>query len=93
MSNENSSWVSNYGLAVLGVLPQNWRYTRIEELEDEGIIIGIQDGNHGEKHPKGNDYVPSGIPFVMAKDLINNRLDLANSHFITREQAEGLRHQ
>ena len=72
-------------------IPSGWRYLRIRDLEDEGIISDIQDGNHGELHPKSSDYVSSGVPFIMAKDLANGRLNLDDCKFITKEQAENLR--
>ncbi|MDB3940260.1 restriction endonuclease subunit S [Verrucomicrobiales bacterium] len=49
------------------------------------------DGNHGGTHPKSKDYVPEGIPFVMASDMIGGRVDTTNCKFITKEQADSLR--
>lgn len=63
----------------------------IEELEKQGTIIQIQDGNHGEKHPVGSDYVDEGVPFIMAKDIINGNVDLVNCKFLTKEHADSLR--
>ncbi len=83
--------ILEYARSVLGDLPPNWRYARVGELEAAGIIEEVQDGNHGEKHPKSTDYVPTGVPFVMAKDIINNRLNLTDCNFITRHQADSLR--
>lgn len=90
-SEKNESLFLDYARSVLGDLPDNWRYARIGDLEAEGIIEDVQDGNHGERHPKSSDYVASGVPFIMAKDIINNRLDLKNCCFITREHADSLR--
>jgi type I restriction enzyme S subunit len=64
---------------------------RLGDLEREGVIVDIQDGNHGEKHPKSSDYVPSGVPFIMAQDLVDGRLDLEHCNFIRSEQARSLR--
>jgi len=44
----------------------------IEELEKNGAILKIQDGNHGEKHPKATDYVEVGVPFIMANNISGN---------------------
>lgn len=71
--------------------PEGWSYLSIGELEAKRLIDHHQDGNHGEKHPKSTDYVASGVPFVMARDLENNRLDLEHCAFIPRELAESLR--
>ncbi len=49
------------------------------------------DGNHGEIHPKASDFVPTGVPFIMASDLKGGRVDLRGCARISPEQAEGLR--
>jgi type I restriction enzyme S subunit len=72
-------------------LPAGWRYASIGEMEAEGLISEIQDGNHGERHPKSSDYVPAGVPFVMARDLATGRLDLGGCSFIPRALADSLR--
>ncbi len=63
----------------------------IGELEKRGVIMEIQDGNHGEKHPVSDDYVESGIPFIMAKDIRNGILDLKGCKYLKKEQADLLR--
>jgi len=78
-------------MAVEHRFPRGWRYVTIAELEKDGLIAEIQDGNHGERHPKSTDYVPTGIPFVMAKDIVGDRLDLENCSFIAKTQADSLR--
>lgn len=75
----------------LGLIPQGWETPQIQELIERGVLEKNQDGNHGEKHPKSNDYVPSGVPFIMAKDLSDNILDLKNCNFLSPEQAKSLR--
>jgi len=75
----------------LGLIPEGWEVVSIGELINRGILKNNQDGNHGEKHPKANDYVANGVPFIMAKDIINNILDLENCNFISYDQAKSLR--
>jgi len=91
MGNSEALSALMFNKEFLDKLPRGWRYLRIKDLEDEGIISDIQDGNHGELHPKSSDYVSSGIPFIMAKDLVNGRLNLDECKFISRNQAEHLR--
>ena len=69
----------------------NYDRRELGELLEEGAILQIQDGNHGEKHPKANDYVNDGIAFVMANDLKGNRVDVSGAEKIPRELADGLR--
>ncbi|WP_181317856.1 restriction endonuclease subunit S [Shewanella morhuae] len=69
----------------------NSKLYTVQELVKLGIIEKPLDGNHGGIHPKSSDYVESGIPFVMASDLINGHVDIINCKFISAEQAKMLR--
>ncbi len=71
--------------------PMGWKMLTVEKAVEEGIIARPLDGNHGEKHPKGTDYVESGVPFIMANNLVGGRVDLVNCAFITEKQARTLR--
>jgi type I restriction enzyme S subunit len=68
-----------------------WRTTTIGRLVNEGVIAAPTDGNHGEIHPKGSDFVSSGIPFVMASDIENGNVNLTSCKFISKVQADALR--
>jgi len=63
----------------------------VAELIENNIIEKPYDGNHGAIHPKGDDFIDSGIPFIMASDVENGRIDLKNCKFISKEQADSLR--
>ncbi len=63
----------------------------VEDLCADGVLFSPMDGNHGGIHPKATDYVPTGIPFIMASDLINGQIDTKNCAFITPDQANRLR--
>lgn len=62
----------------------------INELVDKGIIFKPLDGNHGNIHPKSKDYISNGIPFLMANDIYNGQVDLANCKFISIDLAQNL---
>lgn len=62
----------------------------VHEAVKRGYIERPLDGNHGEKHPKGSDYVPDGVPFIMAKDLIDKHVDFEGCNHIAEEQAKTL---
>jgi len=68
-----------------------WRKTTIGQLVVDNVIEAPMDGNHGEIHPKGSDFVESGIPFIMASDIENSVIDLKGCKFITKCQADNLR--
>jgi type I restriction enzyme S subunit len=75
----------------LGEIPKGWEYISIQSLIDNKILFKNQDGNHGEIHPKSTDYVQSGIPFIMAKDILHGTINLDSCNFISNEQAKSLR--
>lgn len=64
---------------------------RIKELIAEGALVEVQDGNHGEKHPTGADYVQSGIPFLMARDFHDGQIDLEGACKIPKALGDSLR--
>jgi type I restriction enzyme S subunit len=54
-------------------------------------LLAIQDGNHGELHPKASDYVDDGIPFLMANNVRPEALDLNGCAKLSEHQARTLR--
>ncbi|MBL3657276.1 restriction endonuclease subunit S [Fulvivirga sediminis] len=69
----------------------DWKEFTVDELIKDGIIEKPLDGNHGGIHPKSGDFTEKGVPFIMASDLINRRVDYSNCKFISQLQAETLR--
>ncbi len=72
-------------------MKSNFKITSIQELEDKGIIKKIEDGNHGNDHPTSGDFIPAGIPFITARDLKNNSLNLETCNFLSKNQSDSLR--
>ena len=68
-----------------------WNTTTINELIKNGVIEEVLDGNHGAIHPKASDYVENGIPFVMASDINNGKLDIINCKYISEEVSKRLK--
>ncbi|WP_413174494.1 restriction endonuclease subunit S [Anabaena azotica] len=64
---------------------------KIQQLIDQNIIAPPQDGNHGEKHPKGKDFVEIGIPFLMASDVVDGKINFNECKYISEELALSLR--
>jgi type I restriction enzyme S subunit len=75
----------------IGEVPEEWSVFTVGELLATGVLLDVQDGNHGAQHPKAADFVQSGVPFVMARDVVGGAINLSTCAFIRREQAEGLR--
>lgn len=78
------------GIDWLSGLPDSWTVTKVW-LERVACNLELQDGNHGELHPTAEDYVPDGIPFVMANDIVGGRVDFGECKFIERPLADTLR--
>ncbi len=72
-------------------MKSNWQEYTVQDLIDLDMIEEPLDGNHGSIHPKASDYVDSGVPFIMANNLVDGNLDLEDCAFITEEQAKTLR--
>lgn len=73
------------------MLPNGWIKTLFANLIASGDILGIQDGNHGNDHPKASDYIENGIPFIMARDLKQGKIDFTTCCYISKKQADALR--
>jgi len=57
------------GVISLGIIPNDWDVKTINDLEKDGQIIEFQDGNHGELHPKSDDFTEKGKPFLTASHI------------------------
>lgn len=68
----------------------DWEKVDVRYLINEAIIEKPMDGNHGEKHPVSSEYVEDGIPFLMASDVKDGKVDLDNCKFISKSRAEKL---
>ena len=77
--------------SAVGRIPKDWDCLTINDCLKNFLILDVQDGNHGESHPKTEDFVNEGIPFVMAKDLINGQINIAGCNKITWKQYKSLR--
>jgi type I restriction enzyme S subunit len=75
----------------LGFIPSSWEVLQVQELINLDILDIPLDGNHGESHPKGDDFVNEGVPFVMASDINEGVVDLKSCKKITLDQASSLR--
>lgn len=75
----------------LGQIPKSWEFDTFAGLMGKRIIIDIQDGNHGESHPKESDYVEDGVPFVMAADIAADEINLGRCKRIPHALVRRLR--
>ncbi|MCY0857553.1 restriction endonuclease subunit S [Cupriavidus sp. D39] len=71
--------------------PKNWKTGTVKDALESGELVEIQDGNHGERHPKVSDFVSNGIPFVMANCLVDGRLDINKAYKLDPSWCKRLR--
>lgn len=62
--------------------PKGWEQASIGDLLKDGRMLQIQDGNHGEIHPKVVDFTDDGIPFIMANCMKNGALELSKAYHL-----------
>lgn len=79
-----------YKQTEVGMIPEDWDCYAVGELVNSGIIEKPLDGNHGNIHPKSGDFVDYGIPFVMANNVQDGKVDLETCSFIRKAQADSL---
>ncbi|MDT8989263.1 restriction endonuclease subunit S [Curvibacter sp. APW13] len=53
---------------------KGWDKATFGHFAKQGAILGIQDGNHGNDHPKVSDFSGTGLPFVTANVVRNGRI-------------------
>ncbi|MDI9635767.1 restriction endonuclease subunit S [Geitlerinema splendidum] len=66
-------------------------YFTIEELLQKKAILEMQDGNHGEQHPRQSDFVDKGIPFLTATHVFDNQVFLNLAPRISPDKSKKLR--
>lgn len=75
----------------LGIRDDSFELLTVAQLVANKVLEKPLDGNHGEIHPKGADFVSEGVPFIMATDVIDGRVRYDSCNFITAKQADSLR--
>lgn len=64
-------------------VPEGWALSSVGELLRDGLLIDVKDGNHGELHPKKDDFSPEGLPFVTASEVRDFRIDYTRAPRLT----------
>jgi len=78
-------------LSKVGIKDESFDLSSVRQLVADQVLKRPIDGNHGEIHPKSEDFVPEGVPFIMATDVDNGQVDYSSCSFITAKQADSLR--
>ena len=71
--------------------PKGFVKMKIGDAIETGHILKIQDGNHGEIHPKADDFLTEGTPMIFANNLRDNKLDYKGGHHLSDQVVKNLR--
>lgn len=63
----------------------------LQELLDSGAITGHLDGNHGSDYPRKEEFVETGIPYISANCMVDQRVDIEQAKFLSEERASRMR--
>ena len=71
--------------------PKGWEVKTVTELIRNGVILQVQDGNHGNDHPKVSDFSEDGIPFVTANVVRKGKILFEQCYYLDRTWLDKLR--
>jgi type I restriction enzyme S subunit len=81
-----------YKSTIIGRIPENWKTISVEDLIKYDILEQPLDGNHGDRHPKQNDFGKEGIPFITASDITTDgKLDFKQCKLLKKDKVKDLR--
>jgi type I restriction enzyme S subunit len=80
------------GIEWIGEIPEYWNELPISILRQMNLIFDLQDGNHGELHPKGDDFSSEGRPFLTANQIDDyGNIDFDTTNRLPEEFCKKLR--
>lgn len=71
--------------------PKGWDKTSVNELIKKGKVLSVQDGNHGNDHPKVSDFIESGFPFVTANVVRDGKILFDKCYYLDKSWLKKLR--
>ena len=76
-----------YKYSDVGVIPNDWSVSTIDELIENKTILSHLDGNHGELYPRSNEFKSFGVPYIAANDFANGTVNFDTCKFLSEERA------
>ena len=71
--------------------PKGWTCRTVGDALEDGLLLEVKDGNHGEQHPKAADFSDDGVPFIMSNCMHDGELDLTKTYKLPEEWLGRLR--
>lgn len=69
-----------------------WRILTGEKMLQQGILLALQDGNHGSQYPRSEELGDTGMPYISASDISEDgEIDLSGVRRLTEGRARALR--
>jgi type I restriction enzyme S subunit len=69
-----------------------WSIATADEMLRDGMLLALQDGNHGAQYPKAEELGNEGYPYIAASDIsLDGVIDLSSARRIRPKRAKGLR--
>jgi len=72
-------------------LPNSWIARSVRQLVEAGAILDFQGGNHGSLYPRAADFGDTGVKFLTATQVFDNRVSLGETPLLKHEKAKLLR--
>jgi type I restriction enzyme S subunit len=81
----------SYLNAVFTQRGKGWERITLEQLLQREWIEGHLDGNHGSDYPKKDEFIDEGVPYISANCIVDDRVVMAKSKFLSPQRAAMLR--
>ncbi len=70
---------------------EQWERVRLDVLLERRWIESHLDGNHGGDYPRKEEFICEGIPYVSAKCIDDDRVDMSRAKYLSPDRAALLR--
>ena len=80
-----------YKQTEVGVIPEDWTIQSVQDLIDDGSIIGHLDGNHGALYPRSDEFKYYGVPYITANDFGIHHVSFQNCKYLSEARAKRFR--
>jgi len=70
---------------------KGWERASLATLLERGWIEGHLDGNHGNDYPRKSEFLSKGVPYVSARCLADDQVDLTRAKYLSPDRAALLR--
>jgi len=71
--------------------PKGWEKCTVQNCIENGQILSVQDGNHGNDHPKVADFSDKGYPFIAANVVRRGKILFDKCYYLDESWLKKLR--